>query len=109
MATKFLVISKGEGRSPLISFSACGEARPTTNEGGKLALLAVAPSFCRLVLVSVSYCCRLEKGRLAASPEATKGGLGPGRGEWPSGQKRQTVNLLKFFYAGSNPASPTCL
>ncbi|KAK1436514.1 hypothetical protein QVD17_02295 [Tagetes erecta] len=43
-----------------------------------------------------------------ASPEATKGGLGPGRGEWPSGQKRQTVNLLKFFYVGSNPASPTC-
>jgi hypothetical protein len=32
-----------------------------------------------------------------------------GRGEWPSGQKRQTVNLLKFFYVGSNPASPTCL
>nr|AUS83492.1 Nad2 [Solanum tuberosum] len=27
-------------------------------------------------------------------------------GEWPSGQKRQTVNLLKFFYVGSNPASP---
>lgn len=34
-------------------------------------------------------------------------GLGPGRGEWPSGQKRQTVNLLKVFYVGSNPASPT--
>ncbi|KAH0650365.1 hypothetical protein KY284_030277 [Solanum tuberosum] len=32
-----------------------------------------------------------------------------GRGEWPSGQKRQTVNLLKFFYIGLNPASPTCL
>lgn len=35
------------------------------------------------------------------------GGLPPGRGEWPSGQKRQTVNLLKVFYVGSNPASPT--
>lgn len=51
---------------------------------------------------------------LAASPEATSrplvlGALRPGRGEWPSGQKRQTVNLLKFFYVGSNPASPTCL
>lgn len=41
--------------------------------------------------------------------EPIEGGLGPGRGEWPSGQKRQTVNLLKFFYVGSNPASPTCL
>ncbi|KAK8499227.1 hypothetical protein V6N12_076077 [Hibiscus sabdariffa] len=30
--------------------------------------------------------------------EPIEGGLGPGRGEWPSGQKRQTVNLLKFFY-----------
>nr|GEY79066.1 NADH dehydrogenase subunit [Tanacetum cinerariifolium] len=86
-----------------------GEARPTTNEGGKLALLVVA-LFLGLV--------RSGKGRkerwslplgtwlvhslaheLAASPEATKGaGLGPGRGEWSSGQKRQTVNLLKFFY-----------
>ena len=35
-------------------------------------------------------------------------GVSPGRGEWPSGQKRQTVNLLKVFYVGSNPASPTC-
>ena len=30
-------------------------------------------------------------------------GVSPGRGEWPSGQKRQTVNLLKVFYVGSNP------
>ena len=31
---------------------------------------------------------------------------GAGRGEWPSGLKRQTVNLLEVFYVGSNPASP---
>lgn len=40
--------------------------------------------------------------------EPIEGGVGPGRGEWPSGQKRQTVNLLKVFYVGSNPTSPTC-
>lgn len=39
--------------------------------------------------------------------EPIEGGVGPGRGEWPSGQKRQTVNLLKVFYVGSNPTSPT--
>lgn len=40
VATKFLVISKEEGRSPLISFSACGKARrdpQQRKEGGKLA------------------------------------------------------------------------
>ncbi|GKC16736.1 NAC domain-containing protein 7-like protein [Tanacetum coccineum] len=49
----------------LTSYTAHGEARPTTNKGGKLALLVVA-LFLGLVR-SVSYCCRLEKGRLAAS------------------------------------------
>lgn len=70
MATKLLVISKGEGRSPLThSFSACGEARPTTM--GE-SLLAVA--LFEYTRVSVSYfsrlasnLSRLEKGRLAAS------------------------------------------
>lgn len=71
VATKFLVISKEGGSHSFHSFSACGEARPTTNEGGKLALLALTLFFSRLGLVSISYCCRF-----AASPEATKGGWG---------------------------------
>nr|GEV65044.1 hypothetical protein [Tanacetum cinerariifolium] len=87
---------KGKGRSPLISFiSARGEARPTTNEGGKLALLAVA-LFLGLVrsgkgrkerwsLLLGTWLVHSLAHELAASPEATKGGgLGPGRGEWPN-------------------------
>lgn len=34
------------------------------------------------------------KAAILLIQEAIEGG--PGRGEWPSGQKRQTVNLLKF-------------
>ena len=47
----------------------------------------------------------IDSGLSPPSQNPLRGG--PGRGEWPSGQKRQTVNLLKFFYVGSNPASPT--
>jgi hypothetical protein len=31
----------------------------------------------------------------------------PDRGEYQSGQLGQTVNLLSYDFAGSNPASPT--
>jgi hypothetical protein len=30
-------------------------------------------------------------------------------GRYPSGQRGQTVNLLAYAYAGSNPALPTTL
>ena len=42
VATKFLVISKEEGRSPLISFSACGKARRDPQQRKGESLLAVA-------------------------------------------------------------------
>ena len=63
MATKSLVISKGEGRSPLIHSVPAVRRDPQQTKGERLLL----PYFSRLGLVSVSYLSRLEKGRLAAS------------------------------------------
>ena len=31
---------------------------------------------------------------------------GNGKGEYPSGQRGQTVNLLTYVFGGSNPSSP---
>lgn len=73
MATKFLVISKGEGRSPLIHSVPAVRRDPQQTKGESLLAVALF-SFSRLGLVSVSYLSRLasnlsrlEKGRLAAS------------------------------------------
>nr|GFA41278.1 NADH dehydrogenase subunit 2, mitochondrial [Tanacetum cinerariifolium] len=90
-------LEKARGKEDLHSFhsfSARGEARPTTNEGGKLALLAVA-LFLGLVrsgkgrkerwsLLLGTWLVHSLAHELAALPEAMKGGLGPGRGEWPN-------------------------
>ena len=76
--TKFLKILKGERRSPLISFIQCLR-RGATHNKKRATASKLSPFFCRLGWVSVSYLSRLEKGRLATSPKATKRGAGEGR------------------------------
>ncbi len=73
------------------------EAKPNQRRGEQRASESLVPF----------HLMEKNEGRLLLIHQP--GGLPPGRGEWPSGQKRQTVNLLKVFYVGSNPASPTFL
>ncbi|PWA91197.1 hypothetical protein CTI12_AA089750 [Artemisia annua] len=86
------------------SFSARGEARPTTNEGGKLALLAVALFLGlgkgrkeRWSLLLGTWLVHSLAHELAASPEATKGGPRPGKGrvaEWSKAADCKSVEVF---------------